>query len=688
MASLVQSQGIEGGQLDLSQRLRAFIPVLVVLALFKLTISGAGWELDSLSLVQTAVFVLVGVVLWTGGIRRVAVGGPLLAMVLAVALTAIWSVRPEASVRALTMWMMYGGIFIVVASTLTFGAHAGRVIDGALAIGAWICLLALSWRGHATLLGGRWYGSFYWPNPFAAFLLLLIPVTLMRLIYGRSRRETLALGVITMVLLVAFILTYSRGAWVVLAGVTLLTLIVMRPPSKGIALQRTTAVIVMAVLVSVVLASRVDHSSEEGLFARAASITNIGNESVQGRLSFWRSAIAIFRDHPLVGTGPWTYGIAHTRYQDDVRFYASDAHNLYLQTAAEMGLVGLAVLVTLLIAIVALWIRTLRIAHGLPEYPLVAGVGLGLLGFFVHSALEVNWAFPANPALAFAMLGALAGYEASFTRSPSGSAHTLALRPRLAATLVVLLAIAAVQTARAAQHAYVEGQRLVDIGQWQAGTAELARAARLNPLHPDYVVTSAIAAARSAPQGSELVIEAIHRARAMDRMNATHPVQEAIRLMAQGPRDPNRAQAAETLLRQALILDPFNDPIVYRILAQLYLRQGRPDAAAAVYRSALPLYLGHGLGRGGLFYEAQWRKVLVLVVDDAELATQRGHRDEPVEVLRSALNEDPGAIPVAVRLGALYAAMGRPIEARAVLAAAAAQAPDNPEIRAALDALR
>ncbi len=688
MASIVQSQGLGGGQQDLSQRLRAFIPVFVVLALFKLTISGAGWEFDSLSLVQTAVFVLVGIVLWTGGIRRVAVARPLLAMVLAVALTAIWSVRPEASVRALTMWMMYGGIFIAVASTLTFGAHAGRVIDGALAIGSWICLLALSWGGHATLLGSRWYGSFYWPNPFAAFLLLLIPVTLTRLIYGRTRRETLALGVITVVLLVAFILTYSRGAWVVLAGVTMLALVVVRPPSRGIALQRAIGVIVIAALVSVALASRVDHSAQEGLFMRAASITNIGDESVQGRLSFWRSAIAIFRDHPLVGTGPWTYGIAHTRYQDDVRRYASDAHNLYLQTAAEMGIVGLAVLVALLISIVALWIRTLRIAHGLPEYPLVAGVGLGLVGFFLHSGLEVNWAFPANPALAFAMIGALAGYEASSMRSPGVSSQSLSFRPRLAVTIVVLLAIAAVQISQVAHRAYIEGQRLVDSGQWDAGAAELALAMRLNPLQPDYVVTSALVAAQRAAQGDQLVLDAIHRARALDRMNATHPVQEAIRLMAQGSKDPARAQAAEALLRQALTLDRFNDPIVYRILAQLYLREGRTDEAAGVYRTALALYLGHGLGRGEFLYQAQWRKVIVLVVDDAQLAIQRGHRDEAVEVLRAALSEDPGAIPVAVRLSAIYAGMGRSTDARTVLTAAALQRPDSQEIRAALEALR
>lgn len=689
MASMIAARDRGVGHPDLIQRVGRLVPYLVVFALFKLTINGAGWELDSLTLVQTSVFVLFGVVVWTGGIRPVAVARPLLGVVLAVGLSAIWSIRPEASVRALIMWLMYGGIFIIIASTLTVQSHATRIVDGALAIGAWICLIAVAWGRNADMFGSRWYASFYWPNPFAAFLLLLIPVAAIRFLHARTRNETVAHGIITSVLLVAFIMTYSRGAWVALAGVSLLAVALIRLPSTRVALRRVGVIIGIVALATVLLAGRVDTSAREGFFDRAASMSNPGNESIQGRLSFWRSAMGIFRDHPIVGTGPWTYGIATTRYQDDVRFYSSDAHNFYLQTAAEMGIVGLMTLAILLASVVALWIRTLRLARGTAEYPIVAGVGLGLIGFFLHSALDLNWAFPANPALAFAMIGVLAGYEGPFQRPAPLSTRPLAVGLRIAATLVVGLAIALTQMSRVAQHAYVEGMRLVDSGQLLAGTTELARARQWNPLHPDYVMPFALAASQTSPQaGDEIVRDGIHRARALDQMNATYLVQEAILLMTQAPKNPARAQAAEALLQQALVLDRFNDPSVYRILAQLYLRQGRADDAAAVYQTALSLYLGHSLGRGGFFYQDRWRKVVVLVIDDAELAVRRGHPDHAVEVLRAALREDPGAIPVAVRLSALYTAMGRAADARIVLTAAAVRSPDSPEIRAALDALR
>ena len=69
--------------------------------------------------------------------------------------------------------------------------------------------------------------------------------------------------------------------------------------------------------------------------------------SAHGRLELWATAIDEAQARPVLGGGAgsfeqWWY--AHRRVEATVR----DAHNLYLETAAELGLVGLGLLVALL----------------------------------------------------------------------------------------------------------------------------------------------------------------------------------------------------------------------------------------------------------------------------------------------------------------------------------------------------
>ncbi len=670
---------------------RAFVlgPILVVASVFILAVRSAGWDLDGLTLVQTVMMVTLGAVVAVGAVRRAVVTGPLVAVVVGVALTAVWSVRPEASVRALMVWTMYLGIFVLTASTLSSSRAATRVLDAALGTGAGLCLLALSWSWGASLFATRWYATFYWPNPFAGFLLLLLPMAFIRLLHARTLRETLALGVITLTLAVALVLTYSRGAWLSLALIAPLALAMVSPPARGAAVRRATVLVAMVGLAVVLLTGRAaGRPPSPGILERAASAAETGSDSIQGRLSFWRSALAIFRDHPLVGTGPWTYGVVHTRYQDDVRFYASDAHNLYLQTAAEMGVVGLVALAVLMLAIASSWLRALRAARNTSEYPVVAGVGLGLVAFFLHSALDVNWAFPANPALAFAMVGVLAWYERS-SQGAVGPQFRVPTRSwRVGAGVAMLGAVIVVQVSRGAAHQFMDGQRLTRGGQWSAAATRFAQARELNPLHPDYRLAHAVALMHLPSPSFDLAVLSVRRAIELDRMNATYPTQLAILLMGHSSDDPRQRAEAERLLQQALVLDRFNDPAVYRILAQLYLRQGRVEDAAGIYRTARALYLHNNLSRGGVIYQGLWEKVVDLFMESAELFVRRGAPAEATRVLGELLAEDPGAVRVAVRCAALYREMGRLDEARTVLEAASAKAPDSAEIHAALKTLR
>ena len=73
-------------------------------------------------------------------------------------------------------------------------------------------------------------------------------------------------------------------------------------------------------------------------------------------------------DHPLAGAGAGGFFVEWRKLDDRVD-QASDAHSLYLETAAELGLVGLGLLAAFLggvvICCVRLWRRDPAAAAGL-----------------------------------------------------------------------------------------------------------------------------------------------------------------------------------------------------------------------------------------------------------------------------------------------------------------------------------
>lgn len=107
------------------------------------------------------------------------------------------------------------------------------------------------------------------------------------------------------------------------------------------------------------------------------------------RSAYWGVAIATFADHPIAGVGTGGFRVEWLR-ERSFEEPAEDAHSLYVETAAELGLAGLAALV-LLIAGVGIGGRV-----ALARDPqLAAGPLAGLSVFAIHCGLDWDWEMPA-----------------------------------------------------------------------------------------------------------------------------------------------------------------------------------------------------------------------------------------------------------------------------------------------------
>lgn len=115
--------------------------------------------------------------------------------------------------------------------------------------------------------------------------------------------------------------------------------------------------------------------------------TRLFNLSGNGRIPQWKVAWREYKGHPWLGSG---YG-SYARYWNEYRPVALkvvNVHNLYLETLAELGPVGLGVLVLALCLPLVAAVKARR-------WPL-ASLALGAyVAFLVHAAVDWDWQMPA-----------------------------------------------------------------------------------------------------------------------------------------------------------------------------------------------------------------------------------------------------------------------------------------------------
>ena len=615
---------------------RALPAALVLAAVFALAIGDGGRHVTTMVFAQSAVLAVLAIAVAWGAAREVRPGAALAIMIGVVALTAVRSVSPDSSVRELMLWVTYAAIAMLTATGLKDSRE--WFVDGIVLTAGWLCLVALFWFWGSGDIAARWSSTFYWPNPFAAFLLLVVPLELVRALRAPSRRHAVTHGAATTLLAVALVFTYSRAAWAAGLLALVATAIVLRPARWRTPLLRA-GVIALAVLLCIWLLGRAaDSGTTNAVASRAATLADAHDASVHGHFLFWIAALEIFHDHPIVGTGPNTFGAIYASYQRELNYYARDAHSLYLQTASDMGIVGLSALIVLLVWAGRAWLRMLRRARDDGEYTLVAGVGLGLLAFLIHNAVDMDWSFPANPVTAFALAGVLG--RVGIDQQRSDTTQPVGPRQRVVTVTVLLVVLVAVLCWGLGNREFQRGQQFLKARDWDAAAAAYSSAERWSPLDGHYLIAEGIARVRMTPPDRARAAVAMRRAIALEPMNPPHRLALA-RVLATAPEaGPNELAEAERLLRRALELDPLNRPQLYQALIAVYGRWGRQAAAESLYVATVDRYLGPARGPGVLPLPPD---VVELLAEAADFKARAGDGAAARHVIERTVLADPRA---------------------------------------------
>jgi hypothetical protein len=126
------------------------------------------------------------------------------------------------------------------------------------------------------------------------------------------------------------------------------------------------------------------HSSDLRDRLRSAS----GN----GRIEQWRAGMRLFDREPVHGIGAGTFGLVWPRERPAASgLVVDDAHSLYVETLAELGAVGFALLAVALLAILA---ATLPAGRG-RDRSVYAALFAGFVAWAIHAGVDWDWEMPA-----------------------------------------------------------------------------------------------------------------------------------------------------------------------------------------------------------------------------------------------------------------------------------------------------
>ncbi|GBF35372.1 O-antigen polymerase [Desulfocucumis palustris] len=231
------------------------------------------------------------------------------------------------------------------------------------------------------------------PNVLGSFLILIIPVTISRIINLKGNLPgRLFYAACLAAMLACLVFTYSRGAWLALAGGLALYSLLYSPKMLLVMVAGGLGVLKFVPGIG----SRMSY-----MFSSAY----LDSSARAGRLARWSMGLDRLKENLWLGEGFGRFGGAVATRRIPGSFYVD---NFYLKTAVESGLIGLLALLWLLLNTIRLGFATLRrLADGKARL-LAAGILAGLTGVMLHNGVENIFEVPMMSAYFWFMAGMLA----------------------------------------------------------------------------------------------------------------------------------------------------------------------------------------------------------------------------------------------------------------------------------------
>jgi len=282
--------------------------------------------------------------------------------------------------------------------------------------------LALYQLNSESRAGVTLYGD---AQPLASMLMVLLPVVGSLAFTDKNQSRARIAQFVAILMVGALLATQVRTAWVAsFFSLVTLAFLALRPvatqSTKNISMNNLKHLVVWPVMFVMIAGGFVYsmNTVNQNVGGRAATVTSLGKDATfQHRIQTeWSAAAKMIAEKPLTGWGPNLYSVYQSKFTGEgVKVHNNEvlghlsmvdqAHNFYLQTAAELGLPGLLLMLAALLAFLVTGFKRVGAMEAGIRRTLLMGSLAATVGFMVDAMASPSWQFGQVAMFLWLMMG-------------------------------------------------------------------------------------------------------------------------------------------------------------------------------------------------------------------------------------------------------------------------------------------
>jgi len=348
-------------------------------------------------------------------------------------------------------------------------------------------------------LNARIYFPLANPNILAGFLVITIPL-MIRMLWTQRILKCLS----PLLLLSSFIIlyfTYSRGGILGVIGAILFLFFInlknIKQSNRYILILIPCGLLIGGVLLIIYNSIFLPQGARlDGIFER---------------LHIWKYSWRMFLDHPILGVGLGAYPNIYFNYKQEVEWYFH-SHNIFIQHACEVGIIGLLSFIWLLIALFKENFSQLNQLENTYEKAVKEGLLASLIGFLVHNQVDYLLWIPIFQLYFWMIVGILS--------SISVREYILLHRPCwFIGIIIVLFWCFCILKPFLGYTAFNQGVKLADKGNWEEAKIKFEEAVLFDFYHPVYHAHLGITYTKIHPPNLSSAIKEYEKVTQLDNSN-------------------------------------------------------------------------------------------------------------------------------------------------------------------------
>lgn len=215
-----------------------------------------------------------------------------------------------------------------------------------------------------------------------------------------SKKSRIISSVFLAVILMGFVLSYSRAAWVsMVIGLVVYGMVKLKIRFRTL-LITSVSLVTLFLLFQDRIFMKLENNSEQSsadFMTHISSISNITTDASNlERINRWSCAIRMFADKPVFGFGPGTYMFQYAPYQltKDRTIISTNsadggnAHSEYLGPLSESGILGLITFLLIIGSVIYTAVQTYMRLKDHRLKGIILASFIGLVTYFIHGFLN------------------------------------------------------------------------------------------------------------------------------------------------------------------------------------------------------------------------------------------------------------------------------------------------------------